>query len=45
MALNAGCASIGVSYGAHAIDGFEALAPRCIVHSVAELHAWLLEHA
>ncbi|NML46916.1 HAD-IA family hydrolase [Ramlibacter sp. G-1-2-2] len=45
MALNAGCASIGVSYGAHSIDGFEALAPRSIVHSVAELHAWLLEHA
>lgn len=45
MALNAGCASIGVSYGAHATDGFEALQPRAIVHSVAELHAWLLENA
>ena len=25
MAANAGCASVGVSYGAHAVDGFEAL--------------------
>lgn len=45
MAVNAGCASIGVSYGAHAIDGFEALQPRAIVHSVDELHRWLLENA
>ncbi|MBE7369722.1 HAD family hydrolase [Ramlibacter pallidus] len=45
MAVNAGCASIGVGYGAHAIDGFEALGPRAVVHSVPELHAWLLEHA
>jgi phosphoglycolate phosphatase len=45
MALNAGCASVGVSYGAHAVDGFEALQPRAIVHSVGQLHAWLLEHA
>jgi phosphoglycolate phosphatase len=45
MALNAGCASIGVSYGAHASDGFEALGPRAVVHSVRELHAWLLQNA
>lgn len=45
MALNAGCPSVAVSYGAHAIDGFEALKPRAIVHSVGELHAWLLENA
>jgi phosphoglycolate phosphatase len=45
MALNAGCASVGVSYGAHAIDGFEALKPSAIVHSVKELHGWLLENA
>jgi phosphoglycolate phosphatase len=45
MALNAGCASIGVSYGAHAIDGFQALAPQAVVHSVRELHAWLVENA
>jgi phosphoglycolate phosphatase len=45
MALNAGCASVGVSYGAHAVDGFEALQPQAIVHSVGQLHAWLLENA
>lgn len=45
MALNAGCASVAVSYGAHAPGGFAALRPRTIVHSVTELHAWLAEHA
>jgi phosphoglycolate phosphatase len=45
MALNAGCHSVGVSYGAHDIEGFAALQPRAIVHSVGELHAWLLENA
>lgn len=45
MALNAECASVGVSYGAHQPDAFEALAPRQIVHSVQELHDWLLENA
>jgi len=45
MAVNAGCASVAVGYGAHAIDGFEALGPQAVVHSVAELHAWLLENA
>lgn len=42
MALNAGCASIGVSYGAHETHGFAALRPQCVLHSVRELHAWLL---
>lgn len=45
MALNAGCASVGVSYGAHTHEGFAALQPRAVVHSVGELHAWLLENA
>jgi len=45
MALNARCASVGVSYGAHDVEGFAALQPRSIVHSVRELHAWLLENA
>lgn len=45
MAANAGCHSIGVSYGAHATDGFAALKPRAVVHSVRELHDWLLRHA
>ncbi len=45
MALNAGCPSVAVSYGAHLPDGFEALQPLAIVHSVQELHRWLLENA
>jgi len=45
MALNAGCASVGVSYGAHEPDAFAALGPLHVAHSVAELHAWLRAHA
>jgi phosphoglycolate phosphatase len=45
LAINAGCASVGVSYGAHPTDDFEALGPRAVVHSVRELHEWLLHHA
>ena len=45
MALNAGCASVGVSYGAHEPDAFHALKPRHVVHSVADLHGWLLANA
>ena len=45
MALNAGCASLGVSYGAHQPDAFHALQPRFVAHSVRDLHDWLLAHA
>jgi phosphoglycolate phosphatase len=45
MALNAGCASVGVSYGAHEPTAFHALQPRHVAHSVRELHDWLLQHA
>ena len=45
MARNAGCASVGVSYGAHEPDEFHALQPVFIGHSVREVHQWLLEHA
>jgi phosphoglycolate phosphatase len=45
LARNAGCASIGVSYGAHTPEAFGALGPLAIVHSVAELDAWLAAHA
>jgi phosphoglycolate phosphatase len=45
MALNAGCASVGVSYGAHEPAAFDVLRPRMVAHSVAELQRWLLEHA
>ena len=44
MAVNAGCASVGVGYGAHTTEAFAALQPRFVAHSVAELHAWLLAH-
>ena len=45
MALNAGCASVGVSYGAHEPEAFHALRPLHVAHSVRELHDWLLQHA
>ncbi|WP_157077068.1 HAD family hydrolase [Curvibacter delicatus] len=44
MALNAGCASVGVSYGAHEPDAFQALQPRYVAHSVRDLHDWLLQN-
>jgi len=45
MAVNAGCASVGVSYGAHDHGQFEPHNPRFIAHSVKELHDWLLSNA
>ena len=45
MAANAGCPSVAVSYGAHEPEGFAALDPLVVVHTVGELHAWLLESA
>jgi phosphoglycolate phosphatase len=45
MALNAGCASVGVSYGAHEPDAFHALKPLHVAHSVRELHNWLSANA
>ena len=45
MAVNAGCASVGVSYGAHEPDAFHALHPRFIAHTVPELQQWLLANA
>ncbi|HYE71488.1 MAG TPA: HAD-IA family hydrolase [Aquabacterium sp.] len=45
MALNAGCASVGVSYGAHEPQAFADLAPLHVAHSVAELREWLLANA
>ena len=44
MARRAGCDSIGVSYGAHHHDNFDAHAPRFVAHSVAELQDWLMTH-
>jgi phosphoglycolate phosphatase len=45
LALNAGCASVGVSYGAHEPAAFVDLKPRFVAHSVAELHAWFVDNA
>lgn len=45
MAVNAGCASVGVSYGAHHPDAFDALKPLFVAHSVGQLREWLLDHA
>ena len=44
MARNAGCPSVGVSYGAHDHADFAPLAPLFVAHSVAELQQWLLTH-
>jgi phosphoglycolate phosphatase len=45
LARNAGCSSVGVSYGAHTPEGFEEFGPLYVAHSVAGLHDWLLNHA
>jgi phosphoglycolate phosphatase len=45
LAINAGCASIGVSYGAHEPADFDALSPLYIAHSVPGLQEWLFENA
>ena len=45
MAVNAGCASVGVSYGAHEPDVFHVLNPLHVAHSVRDLHDWLLLNA
>ncbi len=45
MAMNAGCPSVAVSYGAHEPAAFAELRPLFIAHSVEELHGWLTTHA
>jgi phosphoglycolate phosphatase len=45
LATNAGTASLGVSYGAHAPEAFAAHGPLAVLHSTAELQDWLLAHA
>jgi phosphoglycolate phosphatase len=45
MAQNAGCASVGVSYGAHEPSSFTAFNPLHIAHSVAELGEWMGKYA
>lgn len=45
MARNAGCAAVGVSYGAHEPSTFHELGPLHVAHSVGDLRDWLLAHA
>lgn len=45
LAVNAGTACLGVSYGAHEHDSFHSFAPVHVAHSVAELHQWLDAYA
>lgn len=42
LAINAGTASVGVSYGAHEPASFESLGPLFVAHSTEQLHEWLL---
>jgi len=44
LALNAGVASLGVSYGAHDHGAFAAYPTRHIAHSMSDLHDWLSRH-
>lgn len=44
MARNAGVASVGVSYGAHAHATFDAFEPLHVAHSARDLHDWLAAH-
>jgi phosphoglycolate phosphatase len=44
LALNAGVASIGVSYGAHDHAAFDAFPTKHVAHSMADLHDWLAHH-
>ena len=45
MARNAACASVAVSYGAHAAGQFESLGASYTAHSVVQLRHWLIENA
>jgi phosphoglycolate phosphatase len=45
MAVNAGCACVGVSYGAHAPDNFAQFKPLFVAESARELHQWLAANA
>lgn len=44
MALNAGCPSLGVSYGAHEPSAFVTLKPLHVAHSVQDMYDWLLKN-
>jgi phosphoglycolate phosphatase len=44
LAVNAGTARVGVSFGAHDHASFEPFEPLFVAHSTHELHDWLLRH-
>ena len=45
LAMNAGCASVGVSSGAHEPASFDEFKPVFVAHSVPALETWLLDNA
>jgi len=45
MAINAGCASVGVSYGAHDGSELTVLQPLFLAHGVSQLRDWLMANA
>ena len=45
MARSAGADAVAVSYGAHSADVLHAAGPRAVLHSIAELETWLVQHA
>jgi phosphoglycolate phosphatase len=45
LAANAGVASLAVSFGAHDHALFDSHQPLAVLHSMRELHGWLLAHA
>ena len=45
LARNAGVAALAVAYGAHDLDGLARERPLATLHSIAELRAWLRQHA
>lgn len=44
LARNAGTAALAVSFGAHGVAELQAHQPLAVLHSVAELDAWLQQH-
>jgi phosphoglycolate phosphatase len=44
LAANAGCAAVGVGFGAHEHQAFAPYAPLHVAHSTGDLAAWLAQH-
>ena len=44
LARNAGVDAVAVAYGAHDLAGLRRASPLAVMHSVAELRAWLARH-